>query len=480
MTTKGEGPFRLGEWLVRPDSGEILKGDETIRLEPKVMELLVLFARHPGRVLSKNQILEELWQGTFVSQGVVFRHVSELRRVLGDDAKEPRFLRTIPKKGYCLLSAPEPVLRDVGGARPEAATARPRSVWRSVVVAFLFTCALLVGVFRLREGWNRRQPVEPRPSPSESPAFEDFMRGQLFEDRVDCESYLMAQRAYRDALRQDPHFASNYKGLVDTLVATGVLGCEPAPAVHASLADALEASREAIAPQDYQMVSAQLAFWYRWNLPEAVEAFRRARSLEAYYDADATYAAYLLNRNKITDGLRELRLCLSEEPTHVGVSWSLGAALYLVGRYDEAIEQLHTTLEMFPGFSPARHVLALSHWARGDIETALTLVESSPLLPQHTPDRFDAVPGFLYAASGQRARAREALRAWTERARDRWLPSTALALLHLGLDERDEAIEALSDAFEERDPWLLVLPMDPAFAPLRDDPRFRKLVARLP
>ncbi|HXV62633.1 MAG TPA: winged helix-turn-helix domain-containing protein [Vicinamibacteria bacterium] len=479
MTTTVEGPFRLGEWLVQPDSGEILNGDETIRLEPKVMELLVLFAKHPGRVLSKNQILEELWPGTFVSDSVVFRHISELRRLLGDDAKKPRFLRTIPKKGYCLLSPPKPVSRDIGEAR-SGPTARSRSVWRSVVVPLLFTCALLVGIFRLWDGWNRRQPVEPRARPSASPAFEDFMRGQLFEDRVDCESYVMARRAYGEALRRDPQFGSNHKGLMDTLVATGVLGCEPAPAVRTSLAEALEASREAIPPHDYQMVSGQLAFWYHWSLPEAVEAFGQARSLEADYDADATYATYLLKRNEVSDGLRELRLALSEEPTHVGLSWSLGTALYLIGRYDEAIEQLHTTLEMFPGFSPARHVLALSHWARGDIETALTLVESSPLLPEHKPDRFDAVPGFLYGASGQRARAREALRAWKQRARDEWLPSTALALLHLGVGERDEAIEALSDAFEERDPWLLVLPMDSAFASLREQPRFRELVARLP
>jgi hypothetical protein len=67
------------------------------------MEVLVCLAHHTGETLPKEQILQAVWAGTFVSDDVLTRSVSELRRVLEDDPKQPRYIQTIPKRGYRMM-----------------------------------------------------------------------------------------------------------------------------------------------------------------------------------------------------------------------------------------------------------------------------------------------------------------------------------------------------------------------------------------
>src|SRR5262245_61336972 len=99
--------FRLGQWLVQPSLNSVTLKGKTARLEPKAMEVLVCLARHAGNVVSKEQLIGAVWPGTFVTDDVLIRCISELRKALDDDAKDSRVIETIPKKGYRLLEAVE-------------------------------------------------------------------------------------------------------------------------------------------------------------------------------------------------------------------------------------------------------------------------------------------------------------------------------------------------------------------------------------
>ena len=68
------------------------------------MQVLVLLAAHPGQVIAKERLILTVWPDAFVTDDVLTRAISELRRVFGDDAKEPRFIQTIPKSGYRLIA----------------------------------------------------------------------------------------------------------------------------------------------------------------------------------------------------------------------------------------------------------------------------------------------------------------------------------------------------------------------------------------
>ncbi len=99
-----EGKFQLGSCLVDPALNVISWNGTAVHLEPKVMEVLVCLAEHAGDTLPKEKLLQAVWPGTFVSDDNLKRCISELRRVLQDNAHEPRIIETIPKRGYRLIA----------------------------------------------------------------------------------------------------------------------------------------------------------------------------------------------------------------------------------------------------------------------------------------------------------------------------------------------------------------------------------------
>jgi TolB-like protein/DNA-binding winged helix-turn-helix (wHTH) protein/Tfp pilus assembly protein PilF len=116
-----DNDFRVGAWLVQPSLNTISHNGTSARVEPKVMEVLVCLSHHAGKPVSKEELLETVWRDTFVSDDVLKRSVSELRRVFEDDARESRIIETIPKRGYRLLAAVQPV----DGNLPKTADLQP-------------------------------------------------------------------------------------------------------------------------------------------------------------------------------------------------------------------------------------------------------------------------------------------------------------------------------------------------------------------
>ena len=99
----------IGEWRVDPAAGEILRKGETIRLEVRTMRLLLCLAEHAGQVVSIDDLLGQVWPEVTVSQDSVYQAVTSLRRQLGDDAKQPAYIATVPRLGYRMVAKVRPV-----------------------------------------------------------------------------------------------------------------------------------------------------------------------------------------------------------------------------------------------------------------------------------------------------------------------------------------------------------------------------------
>jgi len=117
------GDFRAGEWWVRQAEGIVCSDRKSVRLEPRVMDLLACLAARPGSVVSRDELLAAVWGGAFVEEGVLSQAVHSLRKALGDDARQPRYVETIPKRGYRLLVRVEPVA--AASPAPRAAASTP-------------------------------------------------------------------------------------------------------------------------------------------------------------------------------------------------------------------------------------------------------------------------------------------------------------------------------------------------------------------
>ena len=127
--------FQVGEWLVQPSLNRIGRAGIVRHLEPQVMDLLAFLAGASGRVVSKDQIIDAVWQGRFIAEATLTRSVADLRRALGDDQRSPRYIETIPKRGYRLIASVAPVeaaaLVTGRDARRERVADRLASVRRS-------------------------------------------------------------------------------------------------------------------------------------------------------------------------------------------------------------------------------------------------------------------------------------------------------------------------------------------------------------
>ena len=100
-------PFRVGAWIAEPMANRLTRGDDVRRVEPKVMEVLAAMAARPGETVTKDEFMAEVWTGTVVTDDVLARCISELRKALGDKARNPKYVETLRKRGYALIAPVE-------------------------------------------------------------------------------------------------------------------------------------------------------------------------------------------------------------------------------------------------------------------------------------------------------------------------------------------------------------------------------------
>lgn len=132
-----QGLHRFGEFILDPARYELRRGEEVLRLQPKTWDVLRYLVDNPGRLVTKDELLAAVWPGVVVTENSLTRCIMEVRRVLDDDAASPRFIDTVPRRGYRWIAAaqspPEPagpaevasIAPGPPGAPPEATTAAP-------------------------------------------------------------------------------------------------------------------------------------------------------------------------------------------------------------------------------------------------------------------------------------------------------------------------------------------------------------------
>jgi len=143
----------IGDWSVEPTFGALQRGGETVRLEPKTMELLVALASRPGEVVSREELLSTVWPGVVVGDEALSQAVTKLRKALGDDVRAPTYIETISKRGYRLIAPVKPPAADPA-AEMAAAPAQALSRRRAPLIGLLLAL-LALGTYV----WQGRHPA---------------------------------------------------------------------------------------------------------------------------------------------------------------------------------------------------------------------------------------------------------------------------------------------------------------------------------
>ena len=124
-------PLRVGAWRVDPRAGQISRQGEVVRVEARTMKLLLCLAERAGEVVSVEELLDQVWSGVVVTPDSVYQAVASLRRLLGDDAKQPDYIATVPRLGYRMVAAVSPWVDDL---RVEPPRGTRRRAWMLLAV----------------------------------------------------------------------------------------------------------------------------------------------------------------------------------------------------------------------------------------------------------------------------------------------------------------------------------------------------------
>jgi TolB-like protein/DNA-binding winged helix-turn-helix (wHTH) protein len=130
-------PLRIGDWSVDPATGQMTRGEESIRVDARTLRLLLCLAESAGQVVSIDELLNKVWSGVIVTPDSVYQAVTSLRRLLGDDPKHPTYIATVPRLGYRMIAAVSPCADRRGPpmAPPASIIGAPQSVPRRSVRA---------------------------------------------------------------------------------------------------------------------------------------------------------------------------------------------------------------------------------------------------------------------------------------------------------------------------------------------------------
>ena len=321
--------------------------------------------------------------------------------------------------------------------------------------------------------------------PTENPeAHQLYLRGRYFWNKRTGADFKKAIGYFNQAIEKDPNYALAYAGLADAYVLLSAYAeaspKDSLPQAKAAAAKALELD-STLGEAHASLAQALLA--YDLNFAEATREFRRAIELNPNYaTAHHWYGESVLGPlGKFEEAIAEARRALELDPLSVIINADYGSALTNARRYDQAIEQLRKTVEMDPGFYYAHWTLGNALELKGFNEEAIAEYKKAIALNDDPLPR--ALLGHLYAKLGRKDQALailKQLRELRESSKERYVSPYNLALIHIGLGQKNEAIQLLEETYEERDGYNIVfIKVEVLLDPLRGDPRFEVLVQKV-
>lgn len=179
---------------------------------------------------------------------------------------------------------------------------------------------------------------------------------------------------------------------------------------------------------------------------------------------------------RVQEALAEIERARLLAPSDLVIKANVGVIYFFDRQYDRAIEELKKVLRDHPDFSTAHWGLGLAHTQKGNYGEALPELEKAA---QRRSTNSVASLGHVYGLMGRKKEAGEILLELKKRGEQKGVSDYQIALVHVGLNETDAAIEALEQAYRERSTLMSYLKMDPRLDPLRSNPRFQELLRRM-
>jgi serine/threonine protein kinase/Tfp pilus assembly protein PilF len=309
-------------------------------------------------------------------------------------------------------------------------------------------------------------------------AYRLYLQGRYYMNQGSEEDLNRAIQSFDQAIALDPRYALAYAARAETFFDMGDLVLPMSEAIPKAKQDSETALRIDDKLAEARMTLANIKFQYDWNFARAEEDFKQVIELNPNYaEAHHQYMYYLAMMGKPMEALAEIKLAQQLDPVNPSINVDVCLPYYLAQQYDQSIAQARKALEMFPNFYLPHMALGSALFEKGDISAGIEELEKAKTM-EPTPLVIGQL-GYAYAKSGRNDEARKSLAELKEQSKGRYVPPFWIAMIYVGLGEKDEAFAWLEKAYQEREWWLVWIKMDPKVDSLRFDSRFIDLLKRL-
>ncbi len=319
-----------------------------------------------------------------------------------------------------------------------------------------------------------------RPITENTAAHSAYLKGRYFLNQRTEVALRQALENFALALKADSRFSRALAGTSDTYSTLAWLEfVRPRDAFPRARTAALRAIALDPTLAEAHASLGFVRFLYDRAWVEAEREFRQSIALnENYAPAHQFYSDLLKAMGRLDEALAEIERALELDPLSLSINTALGHVLYLSRQYDRAIVQYRKALGLDPNFAQAHLWFGRPYLEKAMYDEAIAEVQTAVRLSKESTMSL-AVLGHAYASAGRAREARRLLATLMRRARSQYVPSYWIALVHVGLGDRDRAFEWLERANRERSAWLAWIKVEPRFDSLRSDPRFPLLLRRL-
>ncbi|MBA4123811.1 MAG: winged helix-turn-helix domain-containing protein [Acidobacteria bacterium] len=311
-------------------------------------------------------------------------------------------------------------------------------------------------------------------------AYQLYLRGRFHIFKLTPPEMNKGISYFQQAIAIDPNYALAYAGIADAYrsLALGgeMLPTEFLPKSKAAAQKAIEIDETL---SEAHTALGMTIFWYDWDWNEAENQFRRALELNPNSaEAHLFYAHLLSNTGRHAEALFEIKLARELDPLFPFANALEGLFLIHAGQTDEALARVQKTVELEPNFWMP---YLFASWAYIEKEMYAEAINEARRARKLSPVQTTAISfdGYALAKSGKRDEARVVLNELLKLSTGRFVSPSHIALVYNGLGEQDETFAWLERGFQQRDPKMTFLKVDPKWNNLRSEPRFIDLMRRM-
>ena len=334
---------------------------------------------------------------------------------------------------------------------------------------------------QIRVTMNPQEQATLRKTQTSNPeAYETYLKGRYFWNQRTRDGLQTAIDYFTRAISIDPAYAEAYAGLADSYAVAGDWKYGVDSPQDAFVKATTSAAKALALDNSLGEAHASLAFaldLYAWDWQAAEVEYKQAIKLTPNYaTAHQWYSWHLIMMGRDDDAMVELGKALGLDPLSLIINADLADALCVAHRFDEAVQQSKKTLQMDPNFAVGHYELGQALAQKRMYDEAIAELQKS-IASSARSVLFTANLGYVYAISGRTEEAKEIIEDLQSQHDQDTSAGVYIALIYVGLGDRDKAMIWLNKACEARFKASILL--HPAFDPLRSDVRFQDLLHRI-